>query len=56
MQTNFRMENINRLVNEWECIVNEYDSTSRSFLRQLRPELAAINDGEVEKVIEELSK
>ena len=50
------MEKINQLVNDWESIVIDYDTKSRGFLRQLRPELASINDNETDKVIDELSK
>ena len=50
------MQRINQLVNDWESIVIDYDTKSRGFLRQLRPELAAINDNETDKVIDELSK
>ena len=50
------MERINQLVNEWESIVIDYDTKSRGFLRQLRPELASISDNETDKIIDELSK
>ena len=50
------MDKIDQLINEWESAVVEYDQKSRSLLRQLRPEVASINDNETDKAVDELSK
>ena len=50
------MNKIDQPINEWESAVVEYDQKSRGLLRQLRPEVAAINDNETDKAVDELSK
>ena len=50
------MSKIDQLVNDWETLVVEYDTKSRALLRQLRPELASLNENETGKAVDDLSK